>query len=48
MVFIVSDALKFSCKSLFTIIYTLLEPEMKLTYITHLKAFPLSWVMLCH
>jgi len=25
-----------------------LEAEMKLTHITHLKAFPLSWVMLCH
>jgi len=24
------------------------EAEMKLTYITHLKAFPLNWVMLCH
>lgn len=42
MVFIVSDALEFSCNNLFTIIYTLLEAEMKLTYITHLKAFPLS------
>jgi membrane protein CcdC involved in cytochrome C biogenesis len=35
-------------KSLVIITNALFEAEMKVTYIKHLKAFVLSWVMLCH